>query len=628
MVTGYPDLEEKTLQEWQDIVDLMARLARVRLCLIMRVIADEIEVLVASQTPDNPYRVGAREHLFGSGLYCEAVIQSQDCLLVADALTADAWCNNPDLRYGLVAYLGVPIRAPDGSPFGTLCLLDDQANVFSSDLQILLERMRDLIEGHLSLRAAMARAQLSSQAKSIFLSTVSHELRAPLHDILGYAQLLTRQVPSQAQYQLAVIQESGRQLLHLIDDILDFSRGEAKPILLDPGPLSLSRLTQHLTEVYQWRAARGDNRLLIRLATAATDWVLGDERRLLQVLRNLLENACKFTQGGQIELGIAQVEPPHQETAPPLCLMEFSVSDTGVGIPVEHQVRLFEPFHRLERDQREPGLGLGLAIGQQLVRAMGGQIRVESDPVARPGSRFSFRLRLPVSAPPGTEAGEAPIAGYRGRRRTLLIADDFPTSRRYLADCCAAWGFGVVLAGDGVQALAQWRAAAPPVDAALVDQFMPQLDGWGFLRRVRQSPSSADLPIVLISAAPPQRPSGFPPDLAFDAYAMKPLSETRLAQLLEEVLGVEWDYAAAPAGGGPVASGAPAWPAPGVVPGGQVQAFKQMVALGQLMAIQQWAQTMAERYPQHGPLWQDLMQRCATVDLPGLSRLAAACPEA
>jgi CheY-like chemotaxis protein len=265
---------------------------------------------------------------------------------------------------------------------------------------------------------------------------------------------------------------------------------------------------------------------------------------------------------------------------------------------------------------------------QQLVRAMGGQISVDSSQGERHGSRFSFRLRLPISAPLGGEAeSAAPITGYRGRRRTLLIADDFPTSRRYLADCCAAWGLGVILAEDGAQALDQLRIAEPPVDAALVDQFMPQLDGWGFLRRVRESEPTADLPVVLISAAPLQRPAAFPQGLEFNASAMKPLSEAHLARVLEEVLRIEWEYADEP-------------PAPGHrfadTPAGstsiatacsteELGQFRDMVALGQLMAIQQWARNMADKHPEHAALWQDLAQLCTSVDLPGLRRAAHDC---
>jgi CheY-like chemotaxis protein len=308
-----------------------------------------------------------------------------------------------------------------------------------------------------------------------------------------------------------------------------------------------------------------------------------------------------------------------------VCEFEFSVSDTGIGIPADHRARLFEPFTRLERDQRVPGLGLGLAIVQQLVRAMGGQVAVDSSQGEPHGSRFTFRLQLPIGAPLGGEAeSAAPITGYHGRRRTLLIADDFPTSRRYLADCCAAWGFDVVLAEDGGQALDQLRSAQPTVDAALVDQFMPQLDGWGFLRRVREFEPTADLPVVLISAAPLQRPAAFPPELEFDAYAMKPLSEARLAQILEDLLGIDWEYADAP-------------PAPGdrfadpqarstsiatACSTEELAQFRDMVAFGKLMAIQRWARTMADQRPEHAALWQDLAQLCTSVDLPALRRIA------
>jgi CheY-like chemotaxis protein len=158
------------------------------------------------------------------------------------------------------------------------------------------------------------------------------------------------------------------------------------------------------------------------------------------------------------------------------------------------------------------------------------------------------------------------------------------------------------------------------VDAALVDQVMPQLDGWGFLRRVREFEPSADLPVVLISAAPLQRPAAFPQGLEFDASAMKPLSEAHLARILEVVLGIEWEYADEPpaiadtqAGSTSIATACSTE---------ELGQFRDMVALGQLMAIQQWARNMGDNHPEHGALWQDLAQLCTSVDLPGLRRIA------
>lgn len=147
-----PNFHEETLSEFQDIVNLIVRLAGVRVALIMRLLEDDIKVSVASHSANNPYHVGEREPLLGSGLYCEAVVSSQEKLLVANALNSDRWNHNPDLKHGLISYLGFPIRLPGGKPIGTICLLDDKENPYSPDLVALMEKMRDLIEAQLALK--------------------------------------------------------------------------------------------------------------------------------------------------------------------------------------------------------------------------------------------------------------------------------------------------------------------------------------------------------------------------------------------------------------------------------------------------------------------------------------------
>ena len=160
MKRAVPELPEETLRQWQDTIDLVVRLAGVRVGLIMRTVDDDIEVLVCSQASGNPYHVGERERLDGSGLYCETVIRSQEMLLVSNALESATWRNNPDVRHGLISYLGFPIRLPDGKPFGTICLLDDRENSYSRDVELVLAKMRDLIEGHLRLLADNWRQRL------------------------------------------------------------------------------------------------------------------------------------------------------------------------------------------------------------------------------------------------------------------------------------------------------------------------------------------------------------------------------------------------------------------------------------------------------------------------------------
>ena len=482
----------------------------------------------------------------------------------------------------------------------------------------VLDRTRALSE-------AAARARESDQAKSAFLSAVSHDLRSPLHDILGYARLLARQIPAQARDQLSIIQNSGNHLLRLIDDILAYSRGEAKPIVLEPGPLSLARLAQNLTAMYQPVAERSNNDFVVAVDTANVDWVVADEPRLTQILRNLLDNAFKFTEDGRIELRIELAEPP---TTPVSmrgadCLVRFRVKDTGIGIPPAKVSAVFQPFQRLERHRGLPGVGLGLAIAQQLAIAMGGTIALQSSQGQNPGSTFSFELRFPISPAPDQDGGEdSVIVGYLGRRRTLLIADDQPTSRGFLAENCRSWGFKVLVASDGAEALARFRTADPGVDAILVDQFMPGLDGWGFLQALRSSEQGRNAPAILISAAPVQRPDSFPEGLNFDRFAMKPLSEWTLATILGEFLGLDWEYdVESPSE--QTASPTPTSLSTALL-AEERKRLREMVAIGQIIGLQQWAHDMAQRHPDRKALWRSIEQMCVAVDLPGLKRLAAA----
>jgi GAF domain-containing protein len=152
-VEGPPDIDvpEETLQGWQEIADLLCHLADVPVALIMRLREPHIEVFVASGGDRNPYQAGSQEEVWGSGLYCETVLKTQDKLLVRDALADPAWCNNPDIKLGMVSYLGLPIRQPGGSPFGTLCVLDARPNGYSESTLKLMEKLRDLIESHVDL---------------------------------------------------------------------------------------------------------------------------------------------------------------------------------------------------------------------------------------------------------------------------------------------------------------------------------------------------------------------------------------------------------------------------------------------------------------------------------------------
>lgn len=470
------------------------------------------------------------------------------------------------------------------------------------------------------LQEAIRRAEAANQAKSAFLSIVSHELRTPLHTILGYTQLLQRQLAGEARDKLGIIGNSSSQLLRLIDDILDFSRGEAVPVELQLEPINLNALIGGLEASARVLAGRRGNSFDVIREGPLPTAVEADEQRLTQVLQNLIGNACKYTERGRIGLHLATDCAPVTTADGIWHRLRLTVSDSGPGIPVAEQEHIFEPFTRASDRQRQPGAGLGLAIARQLARAMGGNITVDS----APGAGSQFHVILPLRELPGESVPERrsnpdmpPRLG--GRSLTLLVADDIIENRTILKEMFIRLGFSVVTARDGEEALARCIAAAPPIDAALVDQFMPVRDGWGFLRAVRSDPRFAELPVILISAAPAERPADFPPGMDFDLKLMKPVRLDALASLLQHRLGFEW----APSGDATAPAPEPTpTPAPIVYPATEkLDEFRDLLALGKVLALQRWAQREAVAAPAHAACYERIGTLARAVDLAGLKNL-------
>lgn len=471
------------------------------------------------------------------------------------------------------------------------------------------------------LREAISAAETGNRAMSAFLSTMSHEARTSLHTILGYARLLRAGAAGESDTRLGIIENSGRQLLRLINDIIDFGRGQAGAVTLHPEPMSLAALADHLDGSSRLLAAERENRFAIDLATDLPAAVEGDEQRLAQVLQNLITNACKFTAGGDIRLSIYRQTAPEMVDGNTWHTIGFRVEDTGSGIPPQDQERVFDPFFRVGDAQRQPGVGLGLAIARQIVRAMGSDIALASTPGQ--GSRFSFAVRL-KQAPehellPALPV-QAPIAGLQGRRRTFLVADDIAVNRIFLRELLGSWGIGVMEARNGAEALAICLSGATLPDALLVDQFMPEMDGWSLLRAIRQTPRLQELPIFLISAAQPHRPEDFPPELAFDGMLMKPLDQTALARMLEECLGIAWIRKEGPEA--TADAGALVLPGPA-----KIAEMIDMLALGQVLAIEEWADALVQDQPELRTFAREVKRLCAAVDLPRLWKLASLAAE-
>ena len=396
--------------------------------------------------------------------------------------------------------------------------------------------------------AALAEAVRLARQRSDFLAQMSHELRTPLNAIMGYAQLLrrdTHQLTERQASALTTIYESGHHLLTLINDILDLSRVEAGKLTLFPAPTHLATFLRVVVDIMRVKA---EEKSLLFSYDAAPDLpaaVTVDEKCLRQVLLNLLGNAVKFTDQGEVALRVTAVPLAGADPgAPPRTRLRFEVKDSGIGMSADQLARLFQPFEQVGNPKRrEGGTGLGLAISQKLVCLMGGTIEVESAPER--GSRFWFELDLPVaSEAEPVPAAERGVVGYEGPRRRLLIVDDVPQNRAMLLDMLQVLGFSVADAKNGAECLSMLDSFQP--DLIIMDVMMPVMDGREATRRIRQLPDWSRIPIVHVTASASQEDKAKSDAAGANAFLAKPIEQDLLLAAIGTLLSLAWVRAPAP----------------------------------------------------------------------------------
>ena len=405
------------------------------------------------------------------------------------------------------------------------------------------EKERQLQERRL-LEDALQLAKQNEQSKQAFFRNMSHDMRTPLNAILGSSELARQHLdePQRAAGYLDRIDSSGRYLLGLINDILEMARMEHGQVQLESRPFDLRKCVDDCLAAFRIQAGREGKALRENFA-AGPETVVGDERRIQQILNNLLSNAFKFTPaGGEITLSVRQTESGEYGR------YEFTVADTGIGMSPEFLRRIFEPYAREMRfgDRAASGTGLGMSITRSLAALMGGEIQVESEPGK--GSRFTVVLPLP-SAEPG-QAGPAAEAAARAAARpdagaftleglSLLLAEDNEINMEITTEMLAARGVRVAQAFDGAEAVELFRQSAPfAFDAVLMDMQMPGLDGCAAARQIRALPraDAQSVPIIAVTA------NAFAEDVAataaagMDAHISKPIDFKKLAQTLEQLL--------------------------------------------------------------------------------------------
>lgn len=386
-----------------------------------------------------------------------------------------------------------------------------------------------------ALQAAKQRADQANQAKSRYISAISHELRTPLNSILGYAQILDGDpaIPASRRQAVNVIRRSGDHLLSVIEGTMDIARIESGKLSLETRPLDFHDFLAQIVGMFELQAASKGLGFHYEPAGELPAWVRADEKRLRQILINLLGNGVKYTQRGQVSFRLRY----QREMA------TFEVEDTGPGIAAEALERIFEPFERGSATQGG-GTGLGLTIARMLTDLMGGELKASSEPGR--GSCFQVRLFLPqihAGTAPRPRVRQKPV-GYLGPRQRILVVDNERTDRELLVNVLAPLGFQVAQAASGLDALELIPVFQPHL--VFMDLAMPGIDGWETIRRIRRQ-GLTRAPLAIISANAFEKGQGLEQDaearVAPEDFLLKPLRVEELLDWLGRKLALTWQLA-------------------------------------------------------------------------------------
>jgi signal transduction histidine kinase/ligand-binding sensor domain-containing protein/ActR/RegA family two-component response regulator len=387
-----------------------------------------------------------------------------------------------------------------------------------AELELAVEdRTRDLT-------AARARAEQASRAKSEFVANMSHEMRTPLNAVIGFTHLALQLAaqPEVVEY-LRNVDLSAKGLLSLINDILDFSKAESGHVKIVPVAFALRPFIADIASILGREASRRNLELKSIVEDSTPEWVLADQGRLRQVLVNLLGNAIKFTSRGGVTLEVAHAADQ----------LNFTVSDTGIGVPPEKQDTIFEAFQQADNStsRRYGGTGLGLTISKKLVESMGGQIRLHSEPGK--GSTFRFSIHAPSSSPlpPAAQTSEEMPA----RPMKILVVEDNRVNQALILALLRKRGHTTAVAGNGVEALAAIERDL--FDLVLMDIQMPEMDGLEAVRRIRKAETSTGLrlPVVAMTAQAMAGDREAILAAGMDDYLEKPIQLARLDAVLSRI---------------------------------------------------------------------------------------------
>ncbi len=413
--------------------------------------------------------------------------------------------------------------------------MTDQLQNFFGDLDAKIK------ERTTQLKRAKEAAESANHSKDRFIANISHELRNPLNGIIGYAKLLRRELPLNSEQieEFKIIEESGLHLLNLINDLLDFSKNQANKMELHFVEINLPEFLRLVVGIINNEAKAKELKIITKFENIPNR-VLADPKRLQQVLINLLYNAIKFTDRGQVTLKVTGISNFVIDRELTRQKIRFEVIDTGVGISQEEQIKIFQPFEQTgDFSLRKVGTGLGLSISKQLVELMGGKLKVKSQ--LGQGSNFWFETNFTL----GEDNPDTPqkskfenILGYEGRERIILVVDDKEKNRLLLVNILEPLGFKVLTAGDGEQMFTVINQEKP--DLICLDLLMPKKTGLTSAIQLKQTPELKHIPLIIISATIISEE--LYQSLRCEEFLGKPIDEEKLLDLLQKYLHLEWIY--------------------------------------------------------------------------------------